>query len=105
MTTGERIRKVRKERGITQGQLCEILGYTNKASISQIEKGQWKPSLDVVVRIADALGTTPQFLLGWTDSTGVPGEVLYLMGKMSTEQQLMVKSFAEWVLKGESHGI
>lgn len=105
MTTGERIKMVRKERGITQSKLCELLGYTNKASVSQIEKGQWNPGLDVIIRIADALGTTPQYLLGWTDSSGLPGEVLYLMGKMSTAQQKMVKSFAEWVLKGESHGI
>jgi transcriptional regulator with XRE-family HTH domain len=45
----------RKELNLTQAQLAEKAGVTQGA-ISMIERGERVPSLDVLVKIADALG-------------------------------------------------
>ena len=39
MTTSDRIRETREKRGLTQQQLAEMVGYTNRSSIAKVEKG------------------------------------------------------------------
>lgn len=51
---GARIRELRKARGLTQDQLAEFLGVEQK-HISLIELGKSYPSLDRLIRIAEAL--------------------------------------------------
>jgi len=53
MTVGERIKQARKEKGLTQKQLGELLGVT-QATIQQYETGNPKP--ETLKRIAKALG-------------------------------------------------
>lgn len=48
---GERFKKVRLDRGLTQKGLGEILGVSQE-TISQIEKGKINPSFEVVCKIA-----------------------------------------------------
>ena len=40
MTLYERIRHRREQLGISQGQLAEELGYTNRSTIAKIESGK-----------------------------------------------------------------
>lgn len=61
-TTGTRIKTVRKLRKLTQEQIAEMLGYEQKATISKIENGRQTPSVDVLVRLADILNTTVDYL-------------------------------------------
>ena len=51
---GARIRELRKARGMTQGQLADILGIEQK-HVSLIELGRSYPSLDRLALIAEAL--------------------------------------------------
>lgn len=51
---GARIRELRKAQGLTQDQLAEILGIEQKY-VSLIEHGKSYPSLDRLMRIAEAL--------------------------------------------------
>lgn len=51
---GARIRELRKHKGLTQEQLAEALGIDQK-HMSRIELGKSYPSLDRLVKIADAL--------------------------------------------------
>ena len=64
---GERIRRVRKNRGWTQAGLAETVGCST-ANITNIKKAKTKLSLNMVVRIADVLGVSVDELLG----TGKP---------------------------------
>ena len=59
---GERIRTIRKEKGMTQEQLAEATGYTAN-HISHIEVGSTKLSLTSLVSIANTLDVTPDKLL------------------------------------------
>ena len=57
MMFAESLRLKRKERRLTQIQLCKILGVS-QSMISQYECGKRTPSIYTAVRIAKALGTT-----------------------------------------------
>lgn len=62
-TFGERLARLRKDAGITQTELARRIGGSQSA-ISQIEKGERKPSYDTIQQLAGALGVTPAYLLG-----------------------------------------
>ena len=59
---GQRIRKIRKAHGLSQESLAERVGISN-THMSHIETGNTKPSLPVLVALADALDVcTDDFL-------------------------------------------
>lgn len=61
---GSRMSKRRKELGLKQYEVCEMIDVNYKY-ISNLETGRSAPSLDVIMRLCDALQTTPDyFLLG-----------------------------------------
>lgn len=66
MTTGERIRQTREARGEQQVQLADILGC-HKQVISNVERGQNNPSLELLCAIADHYRTSTDYLLCRTD--------------------------------------
>lgn len=51
---GERIRQIRKARGLTQEQLAEKLEIDNK-HLSRIEKGIHKPTYNIILKLAEIL--------------------------------------------------
>lgn len=61
-TLGKRIAKRRRELGLKQYQVSERAGLSDKY-ISCIETAKSIPSIDVLVKICDALETTPDSLL------------------------------------------
>lgn len=63
MTLGERIASARKEKGMTQEMLAEQLGVTRQA-VARWETGLSVPDAGMLVRIAGALDTTVNDLLG-----------------------------------------
>ena len=67
MTTGERIKELRKEKGITAEDLAKSLGVS-PATIYRYERGDIeKVPVDILKGIAVALNTTPEYLMGWSD--------------------------------------
>ncbi len=52
---GDRIQQLRKERGVTQGELADSAGI-NRSYLSVLENGHSSPTMDVVERLARALG-------------------------------------------------
>lgn len=51
----EQIKSARKAQNITQEVLAERAG-TKKSNISRFESGNYNPSLDFLVKVADSLG-------------------------------------------------
>ena len=65
MNVGQRIKKRRKELGISADKLGEALGK-DRSTIFRYEKGDIeKLPLDILEPIAKVLQTTPQYLMGW----------------------------------------
>lgn len=67
MTIGERIKHRRKELGLTQLELAKKLGYTSKTTIAKIETNANNLKQSKIKAIADALNTTPAYIMGWTE--------------------------------------
>lgn len=67
MTIGEKIKLLREEAKLSQGELAEKAN-TTKQNIYKYEKGIITniPS-DRIELIANALSTTPAYLMGWND--------------------------------------
>lgn len=99
---GRRIARRRKELGLRQNQVCEQAGINDKY-LSCIERATSIPSLEVIMKLALALDTTPdEFLTGsiryesdeWRD-------VAELMRGMSSGQLNLAKSFLTWLSEQE----
>lgn len=48
---GLRIKEIRTQRGLSQGQLSKLTGIPN-TSISKIESGDWSISIDLIIKLA-----------------------------------------------------
>ena len=63
MNIGEKIRRIRSFRGMTQKELAGRIGVT-EAVMSRYISGDREPKPDILANIATALHTTSDFLLG-----------------------------------------
>ena len=70
MTFGERIKALRKERGMTQEELAERLSVTRQ-TVSKWEQGTTQPDLDRVLELGRLFGVSTDYLL---DGGGPPRE-------------------------------
>lgn len=95
---GKRIARRRKELGLKQAEVCERAGINDKY-LSCIERATSIPSLEVVMRLALALDTTPDEFL--TGSIRYEGEqwrdVSELLRNMTPTQLNLAKSFLVWL--------
>ena len=57
------LRRLREARGLTAQALADACGVSRPA-VSRMEAGDSRPSIDVLRRLADALGCTTDELLG-----------------------------------------
>jgi transcriptional regulator with XRE-family HTH domain len=62
---GERLARLRKERGITQVELAEKVGLA-QPNISDYERGRFQPSAPLIIKLVAILGVSADDLLGLT---------------------------------------
>ena len=67
MEIGDRIKALRELRGMTQTELAQGMGYTDKSTICKIEANQRNLPHSKVVKAAEALGVEPGYLMGWKE--------------------------------------
>lgn len=65
----KRIKHRREELNMTQDALAKKVGYKSRTSIHKIELGMTDLPQSKIMEIADALATTPEYLMGWTSET------------------------------------
>jgi transcriptional regulator with XRE-family HTH domain len=65
MTLGEHITKLRKRKELSQAELGKAVG-TSGDIIGKYERNEVKPSIEVVIKIADVLEVSIDFLVGKT---------------------------------------
>lgn len=66
-TLYDRIKTRRTELGLTIEELAHKMGYKDKSSISKIENGKADIPQSKIAAFADALETTPAYLMGWEE--------------------------------------
>lgn len=62
----ERLKQLRKEKGLTLKELSEQLGDIKVASISRYEHGRREPNIDKLLEIADFFNCSVDYLIGNT---------------------------------------
>lgn len=84
------IRERRKQLDMSQDQLAQLAGYTDRTSISKIEAGKVDLTQSKIKAIADALRTTPAYLMGWSEDPAVNlvKHTVEVSGAMHTAQQI-----------------
>lgn len=87
MTTGQKIRALRRGQDMTQKELAEKLGYANHSVIVKIEKDEVDLPLSKVNAIARALGVKLSDILG--DDLKSPQEVT------DEQEQEVIKLYRE----------
>lgn len=68
MTVGERIKRQRQRRGMSQQELADKTGYTSRSSIAKIEAGAVQIPQVKIECFAKVLGVGCSYLMGWNDS-------------------------------------
>ena len=76
----EKIAKLRKEKGLTQSQLAEMINVSNK-TISRWETGEGYPEITLLMPLAKALGVTTDYLLGTSQETAQASGPRYYTGQ------------------------
>ena len=66
-TLYDRIKSRRTELGLTVEELAHKMSYKDKSSISKIENGKADIPQSKIAAFADALQTTPAYLMGWEE--------------------------------------
>ena len=94
---GKRIARRRKELGLRQVQVCEMAGINDKY-LSCIERATSIPSLEVVMKLALALDTTPdEFLVGTARGEERWQDIAQRLRTMDDSQLDMAESFLTWL--------
>ena len=73
-----RIKELRKSKGITQAELATKLGVTRQA-VSLYEKGQIKPKIETLKKLADYFGVSVPYIKGELDTEYLEKMVELLM--------------------------
>lgn len=89
---GERIRQLRKAKGLTQAQLAELVGGT-KVMVSSYELGTRFPPYTTLVKLAQIFGVSTDYMLG------VRQHKCLNVDGLSDENLLLVKSLVEALRK------
>ena len=59
---GKNLKRIRTEKGITQGDIVRSLGFS-RSFVSNIENGKTNPTLSTITNLAKALGVSTDELL------------------------------------------
>ena len=96
---GNRIKIRRKELKIKQSDLAELIDISNN-HISSIETGKQKPSMDIFIKLCDALKVTPDYLLlGSMHSSNIPQDIVDNLRLCSQADIELAKKFIELLVE------
>jgi len=97
---GKRIKIQREEIGLSQKALAEEVDIS-PAAINQFEKGEKKPSSEVLARIAGKLGVSTDYLLGASDDkvslTGNVAAAFRDFKELTTKDRQIILSHIEFL--------
>lgn len=79
---GLRLQALRKERGLSQERLAELIDRS-KDAVSKMERGINLPAFDTLLRLSDQLGVTLRDLVVDIDAPGVSPEWVELQARLS----------------------
>ena len=88
MTVGKRIKLRRKELGMSADKLGELIGK-NRATVFRYENGDIeRMPIDIIEPIAEALMTTPAYLMGWESEQKKNDALADIVLRLRTDDEL-----------------
>lgn len=60
---GNKVRRLRKEKGYTQDELAKLLKYTSRSTVNKIEKGLIDPPQSKILELANIFDCSPLYFL------------------------------------------
>ena len=101
MAIGDNLKRLRKEKGYTQAKLAE-LSDIKLGHISKLERNESDPKLTTLIKLMNALETTPDNLLLDTQSTGLTGMLKSYFNranKLSAQDKgLLIQVIEKWLI-------
>src|SRR5579862_5593354 len=102
-SVGDRIREIREAKKLTQDQLAEKAAIS-KGFLSEVENGKRNVSSEYLLRIANSLGASVDYLLrGTADLSNGIKEPILIPPELSEAAQRLNLSYAETVELLEAH--
>ncbi len=98
VATGRRIRQTRRAKGLTQKKLGDRIGISDR-HISSIENGRENPGFELLIRLCEALGVTPDYLLLGSMRDDACDGISERLRLCDPGQQRMVKMMIEVMLR------
>jgi transcriptional regulator with XRE-family HTH domain len=101
---GKRIAQKRRNLGLTQVQVNEKAELSDKY-LSNIETARSIPSIDVLMKICDALAVTPDYLLIGTlinENSEISDKIIDKIKSLSEKKLKMLDNFTEWLTEYEA---
>ena len=96
----DRLKKIRKSKGLSQSGLAKKTGLM-PAAVSHFETGQRRPSLDNLMKLVDALSVSSDYLLGRdvAHASSATGKLLRDFEKLSLKDQGVIQDMTKLLLK------
>ena len=98
---GERLKKARLEKNLTQEQLAEQIDVSI-AFLSRVERGSSHINLKRLTQVAEILGVSPGYLLTGSNMKSkdyMKDDFIELLGKCTPSQQRLIYQIAELIYK------
>jgi len=103
---GRRIRRARKEAGLTQSELANLIGASGEVTISRYENGKSGISLEVIEAVAKATGKEPWWFLSQEEEDTDSWRSLFMvMRRLEQKMELLepcMKILEELYSKGSA---
>ena len=90
----ERIKTLRKEKGLTQEQLADILGLNAKSSIANYENGSNSPSDEIKLKMCELFDCSVDYLMGLTNVKSFRNIVSNTLSDLGIEITNYIPEFA-----------
>ncbi len=106
---GKRLRTLRKQRRLTQSELARQIGI-QQSDLSRMEKGEYRVSLDNLLKILGVFGVQIAEFFGERAATPEPQQrplsqsdmrILHLLRRLSPEGREEVRQFLEFKIRRE----
>lgn len=103
MIFGERLRKKRESKNLTQTELASILGYKNYTTVSKWESGDSLPRGKELKKLVEIFNVSADYLLGL--QTGDQSDITTIYNKLEPKRQKKVYNFAEAQLHAQNNKV
>lgn len=99
MEIHDRIKKRRKELGMSQEKLAELSGYGDRSTISRVEKGEIDLPHSKALAIADALRCSPGYIIFGDESA----EVIEKVKRLDDSDMMRLSAYVDGILDQDKY--